>query len=56
MIVKAKLNEWMMMVLLWPFCMKLFLQLMFIQSTLKALEAWAATVERTLEPGDEESL
>ena len=42
LIVRATVGEWVMMILLWPFCLNLFTYLEIIQSQIKALEVWAS--------------
>jgi hypothetical protein len=46
LVVRATVSEWVMMILLWPFCLNLFAYLEIVQSQIKALEVWASDEDR----------
>ena len=39
--IHASIIEWVVLLLLWPLCLKFFIHLAFIQSRLEAVEVWA---------------
>lgn len=39
--IHATFIEWIVMLLLWPLCLKFFIHLAFMQSQFEAIEVWA---------------